>query len=677
MLYKLALRNAKRSFKDYFLYLVTMSLITSFMFAFNSMIFSSDVKKICSMAGVMTGLMIFATVFIVLIVAWLVKYMVRFMMEKRSKEFGTYLLLGIKNKEIATLFIRENACLGILAFLMGILPGILMQQILTSIFYSFFKKSYQLEIGFSIGSFLMTLCVYAVIYALTLLRSKRLFRKMSIQDMIYMDRQNEQLKNENIKFKSILFIISVLYFLFFDVCVVFEKITITNIWFLLLGLVAAVYLFYTGLAAFIVRYINKGRRRIYNNMNLFLFRQLASKIKTMRFTMGTLTVLFIFTLLGGTIAMMFNDFQNKQLENELPFDIIIFSDKTKDDFHKQLNIIENNSEIKKKLIYNVYENKTDDVNQYLYHNLEYFKNALCSPDPDKHSDNNEYFQYDTYMKLSDYNTLRRMLGYKDISLPENGYLIHAKDRIVPTLRGFAEKQDLQAGDKALKFAGFHEEPFAQSGENGADYIIVIPDKAAESMTPFYSLLAVDLKSDAPDGLYDKLNGMNNYYDDNGNMKCRIIWGYGTNQILTVSDTVLVKTNLSNQMKFFFSAISFPLIYIGLVFICVALTILSVQQLSDSSKYKFRYMVLNKLGLKEREIDRTILQQLLLYYLCPFLTALLITSVVAVFLSNRFIFYTGIHTPVYQYFGLSVAAFSFVYILYFAVTYIQFVKTVHE
>mgnify|MGYP000358670950 CR=1 FL=1 len=39
MLSKLAGRNAKRSMRDYLVYLLTMVLITALMFAFNSMIF--------------------------------------------------------------------------------------------------------------------------------------------------------------------------------------------------------------------------------------------------------------------------------------------------------------------------------------------------------------------------------------------------------------------------------------------------------------------------------------------------------------------------------------------------------------------------------------------------------------------------------------------------------------
>ena len=50
--------------------------------------------------------------------------------------------------------------------------------------------------------------------------------------------------------------------------------------------------------------------------NLFLLRQFSSKIRTLRFTLGTLTSLFVLALLGCAIAMMFNDFQNQILINK-------------------------------------------------------------------------------------------------------------------------------------------------------------------------------------------------------------------------------------------------------------------------------------------------------------------------------------------------------------------------
>lgn len=55
---------------------------------------------------VMLGL---ATFFIVIIIAWLINYMLRFILEKRSRKFGIYLLLGMEKKQIAKLYMQTQA----------------------------------------------------------------------------------------------------------------------------------------------------------------------------------------------------------------------------------------------------------------------------------------------------------------------------------------------------------------------------------------------------------------------------------------------------------------------------------------------------------------------------------------------------------------------------------------
>lgn len=134
MMCKLALRNVKRMAKDYVVYFMTMAVVTALMFSFNTLLFSKDVQNLFqmdAMMSVMTGL---ATAFIVPIIAWLINYMVRFVLEKRSREFGIYLLVGVKKKEIARLYFTENLLLGAGAFLVGMGLGLLFQQILLSIF---------------------------------------------------------------------------------------------------------------------------------------------------------------------------------------------------------------------------------------------------------------------------------------------------------------------------------------------------------------------------------------------------------------------------------------------------------------------------------------------------------------------------------------------------------------
>ena len=69
---KLALRNVRRSARDYLVYVLTMTFVVSLMFAFNSIIFSKDLQKMYEMAAIMAAMIGIATFFIVLIVAWLI-----------------------------------------------------------------------------------------------------------------------------------------------------------------------------------------------------------------------------------------------------------------------------------------------------------------------------------------------------------------------------------------------------------------------------------------------------------------------------------------------------------------------------------------------------------------------------------------------------------------------------
>lgn len=124
---KLSVRNMKRSVRDYLVYMLTMILVTALMYAFGSLIFQNELQKYFELEDTMGMMVGLATFFIVLIVAWLINYMMKFMLERRSTEFGIYLLLGMKKKTIVRLFKRENLLMGGISFLIGVSVGVLLQ----------------------------------------------------------------------------------------------------------------------------------------------------------------------------------------------------------------------------------------------------------------------------------------------------------------------------------------------------------------------------------------------------------------------------------------------------------------------------------------------------------------------------------------------------------------------
>jgi len=254
MLSKLAVRNMRRSARDYLVYLFTMTVVAALMYAFNSLIFQNGLEGMAAMeVDVMAVMIGLATFFIVLIVAWLINYMVRFMLEKRSREFGIYLLLGMKKRSISRLYLRENMLLGGLALLAGTALGVLLSQVLMAVMYAMLQMEYHLHISFHKWTLLMTFLCYAGCYLLALLRCGRKFRKMNIRSLMEADRRNEEIKEKNEEAKRILLPLSVLFlFLFWGL---FGRLSGTEqVLGFLVGLVLTIYLFYVGLSAWIICY---------------------------------------------------------------------------------------------------------------------------------------------------------------------------------------------------------------------------------------------------------------------------------------------------------------------------------------------------------------------------------------------------------------------------------------
>lgn len=698
MMYKLAWRNVRRMAKDYVVYFMTMTVVTALMFSFNTLLFSKDVQDLFDMNAMMSIMTGVATAFIIPIIAWLINYMVRFVLEKRSREFGIYLLVGIRKKEIARLYFTENLLLGAGAFLAGMGLGVLFQQILLSIFYSMVQMDYKLHLEWNRGCILMTAACYLGCYLLALLRSRRKFRKMNIHDLMESQRQNEEVKESHEKAKRLLFPLSLLFLILFGVflfCYPAWNIAILILF--LTGLVLTIYLFYTGIAAWLACYVRKKGKAVYRRDTLFLLRQFSSKIRTLQFTMGTLTALFTLAILGSSVALMFQAFQNEVLTQKFPFDVQVYSSNANDRFKQEIEVLKKNTTIKELYTYQIYENETNQVNTYLYTHLKEFgkryRKADGTPDDKKIQKNEEmaYCNYDTYMGLSTYNKLRTMIGLSKVHLKEEQYAIHIKDRVLNQTGDFSDQIKIQNGNKTLSFAGYHTESFSQSGHNGGDYIIVVPDSMLGKMHPYYAELVADIKGKAPADLEAKLDRLETDTDKvsgQGHAMTEAAsddWSgealgnscSGSDNIVVYTAKNLVRDNLIPEIKYMLSSLIFPLFYIGLVFLSVALTVLSVQQLSDSVKYKFRYRVLSQIGYKKSEIRQIILKQLAGYYLCPACVALLISGLICVYAGSRFNFYTGVSVSPISFFVLSSALFFGIYLIYFIITYIGFCRNVEE
>lgn len=188
---KLSLRNAKRQARDYLVYFVTVVMAAALIYAFNGLVFSDELRQLSTMMDSLPLVVVLASIVVVCIIGWLVSYTTNFMLKRRSRELGTYILIGLENRQVARLFFLENLAVGAIALALGTLLGNLIFQALRAITLALFHAPYTFSFAFSAKAVLLTLAYFALIYLLALLKSRRSIQKMKIYDLLYFDRQNE------------------------------------------------------------------------------------------------------------------------------------------------------------------------------------------------------------------------------------------------------------------------------------------------------------------------------------------------------------------------------------------------------------------------------------------------------------------------------------------------------
>lgn len=693
MLGKLSFGNAKRQAKDYCIYFITVIISVALMFSFNSIATSNDISELSSYMEFFSKAISGISILIILVMAWLINYCMRFMLEKRSKEFGTYQILGIEKKSISNIFTLENLMIGGIAFIIGIAIGTFIYQILTSIIMNLFNQPYQIEISFSIKAVGMTAIYFFGIFALVLLNCRRKIKKTKVYDLLYADKKNENNIIKNAKGNIIIFAVSIA--LLVGAILInnnefanASNMTGRNIFIAIIMLIVGIYLFYISISSFIVkRYLNNKSRK-YKKDNMFLYRNLTSKINTMSFSLGTIALMFTIILIGGNVALLMNNLINNEIEMGYPYEIMI---STQDgDFSKYKEYIEKNTKVKDMYEYRLYNIKGIGISKA-------FEKTPFNGWSDR--------EIDSVLSLTTYNKLREILGYEKVNLQDDEIMINC----LKTAKGVFEKyikenNRIKILGRDVKIKEIRNESIAQVGFNGDYYAIIVPD----SLIPLIekedqrlrdkndnnSTTTVNKQEDGTDKIYYLDFSYNfvattesitdeKFYEDlcdfivkQDRKMTGEVNGEEQNYNIQISlGNVQTKGERLSQTKSLYTIISFLAFYVALIFVMVTATLLAIQQLSDSEKYKYRYELLKKLGMDELQINRTIFKQLLFYFAIPMVLPVIIS--IPVILGVGQIFAVAVTMEeIFKNIGIILGMFILVYGIYFIATDVQFDRNIN-
>lgn len=133
MLAKLAVRNVRRSARDYGVFFVTVALGVAMFYAFNAIksqavLYDAMTVNSLRMLELLDMMMGIFSVAVACVLGFLVVYANGFIIKRRKREFGMYLMLGMGAPRVSAILLFETVLVGLASLGVGLAVGIGLSQ---------------------------------------------------------------------------------------------------------------------------------------------------------------------------------------------------------------------------------------------------------------------------------------------------------------------------------------------------------------------------------------------------------------------------------------------------------------------------------------------------------------------------------------------------------------------
>ncbi|MDM0603900.1 ABC transporter permease [Clostridium perfringens] len=636
MYFKIALNNVRKSFKDYSIYFLTLTLGVCIFYAFNSIgdqkAFLEFGKRQAEYIKVLQGLISGISVFISCVLGGLILYANNFLVKKRKKELGIYMTLGMGKNKISKILTYETALVGIISLVVGLGVGIIVSQGISAFAAKLFEVSLSnYKFLLSTDAILKTILYFGIIFILVMLFNTFVISKYKLIDMLTAAKKNEDIKIKNPILTAIIFFISLGLLGVAYKLVIKVGLNPTDRMFLVsivLGILGTLLLFFS-LAGFVLYVLQRNKNVYLKGLNIFVLRQMNSKINTNFLSMTVICLMLFLTISTLATGLSFKNALEKGLENTTPFDAsatyYIDEDskiKTAEESIKELGFKFNPED--KIVSYNEYKLEKTNLESLLNKNAE-GKNKKEIVEAMTYKGTNA-------ISISSYNDIRALSGEKSLSLANNEVLISSNlGEVENTLKNILKNNEkIEIDGKEYKIANdaligegkVIKEAFESTGMTNNFFTLIVPDNIVSNLKPIANKININFPKNSNEE--ERVQKLFNEYRDGvvDSSKYGFVNGYTKARIYEDNNGM---TNI----------VLFIGIYLGVIFLISSTAVLALQQLSEASDSIDRYKSLRRIGVSQKMINKSIFTQVSIYFGLPLVVAL-VHSVVAIKVVNGFL-----------------------------------------
>ena len=481
-------------------------------------------------------------------------------------------------------------------------------------------------------------CVYfAVMFIAVMIFNTITVSKYKLINLLTATKKNEEVKIKNPIVCVIIFLIAVaiLIYCYYEVTIdannmVREERMLTVI---LLGIVSTLLVFWS-LSGFILKLV-QSRKKIYlKDVNMFVLRQLNNKINTTVVSMSLICLMLFMTISILSSSLSLNSTMRRDMQEMTPVDINLYktanlpesyqdtyTGETK--YYTEEQIADSKVSMEQTLVENGFDmnNFKDVVEVPIYTTSELtWEDTLKGLEAEVKAQF-PLLEYDTpeeIMKISDYNKIAKLYGNKEYSLEDDEFIVLCDFDNMVSLRNQTLKQNniitLKGKEYKAKYDECQEGFIDMSSSHINTGIILVPDSVGfTDVEKERTFLAANYNAETDE---EKENIETLFTDANNSELYKNILEKGINfegmtKISIIESSVGVAT-----MVVFIS------IYLGIIFLIASSAILALKQLRESSDNKERYIVLRKLGVDEKIINKALFKQIGLFFVFPLILAII-------------------------------------------------------
>ena len=538
-------------------------------------------------------------------------------------------------RQISKIILIETILVGIISLVIGLVIGIFASQFMSILVAKMFEADMsEFQFIFSTESCIKTCIYFAVMYFAVMFFNTFTISRYKLINLLNATKKNQKVKIKNPLLSVLVFVLgsSILGYAYWKVTGDVHSLTTADKILppIIMGIVGTIAIFWS-LSGFILQVI-KSRQKIYlKGTNMFVLRQINNKINTMVVSMSVICLMLFMTITILSSSLALRNTMQRELIEMTPVDLNLYKtanlpESSINRYGQTINYTKEQREDSKISIIETINNGFDmnnlkdviEIPIYTCNELTWEKFF-----GDKIEEIRLQFPMLAYnteeqiVKISDYNKIAKIYGIETYDLKDDEYIMLCDfDSMKKVRNKVLEKGNtikITGKEYKSKYNECKSGFVVMSTSHTNTGIILVPDNCplTEEMKEMTFLAAnYNANTDEEKEKIEPLFTSN----DSGfiqNLANKGLEIDGLTKISIIESSVGLAT-----------IVTFIAIYLGIIFLIASSAILAIQQLTESSDNKQRYLVLRKIGCDEKMINKALFRQIGIFFGMPLILAII-------------------------------------------------------